>query len=136
MRKSTILVDIPANVKQVWDVVTNNDKFDWRSDLSNIKVVNDDTFVECSKNGIETEFKISDKQYCQFYSFVFGNNNMRGKWTGKFFTENDHTTKLEFTEEIEIKNFFVEILSYLFFNIKKMQRQYMKDLIQEVNRKS
>lgn len=135
MRKSVIVTEIPANIELVWDIVTDNYNTKWRSDLSKVDVLNEKEFVEYTVKGVATKFKIEAKEPMSYYEFSFGNDNMRGVWHGKFEAVNDKLTKLEFVEEISIKNPIVELLSYLFFPIKKMQEIYMKDLKQEVENK-
>lgn len=136
MRRSVIVVEIPANEKKVWDIVTDNYHTDWRSDLSKVEVLNEKEFVEYTKNDIATKFTIEAKEPYKYYEFSFGNNNMQGVWHGKFTAVSENVTKLEFVEEIKIKNPLVELISYIFFPIKKMQKTYMKDLELEVQRQN
>ena len=56
------------------------------------------------------------------------NKNFYGNWTGKFIKINDDETKCIFTEEIYIKNGIMNLLAKIFWNIKKIQEQYFKDL--------
>lgn len=135
VRKSTIIVEIPANVKVIWDIVTDNKNTTWRSDLSKVEVIDDKEFVEYTNKGVATKFTIEAKNPYEYYSFSFGNENMQGLWHGKFESINDNLTKLEFVEEITIKNKVLELLSILFFPIKKMQKQYMRDLQMEISKR-
>lgn len=45
-----------------------------------------------------------------------------------YVVETTKETKIDFTEELKIKNFFVELISYLFMNLKKLQLTYIADL--------
>lgn len=128
MRKTKIIVDIPANKKKIWDIVTDNSNTSWRSDLSKVEVLNDKEFVEYTTKGVGTKFKIEAKEPYKLYQFSFGNDNMRGNWYGRFNSLEENVTRLEFVEEIQIKNPVIELLSYIFFPIKKMQKRYMEDL--------
>lgn len=131
MRKSTIIINIPANIELLWDIVTDNTKTEWRSDLSRVEVLNDNEFTEYTTKGIATKFRITAKDSLKYYEFSFGNENMSGKWYGKFQQIDKNTTRLEFTEEIQMKNPVIELLSYLFFPLKKIQKIYMEDLQKE-----
>lgn len=128
MRTSKIIVEIPENVKEIWKVVTDNTKTNWRSDLSKVEVLNDKEFVEYTTKGIATKFKIEAKKPYKYYEFSFGNDNMKGLWIGKFEALNENLTRLEFVEEITLKSKIMELASCLFFPIKKIQKTYMIDL--------
>ena len=133
MRKSNITATFKANVSTVWDVVTNNEKYSWRSDLSKIEILGDgNKFIEHTKDGFTTYFTVTTKQEYERYEFDLENNNMKGHWIGIFTTTEDGGTKIDFTEEINIKNPFMEILSYLFMNLKKIQETYIMDLKKEL----
>jgi len=56
------------------------------------------------------------------------NKNFTGYWTGLFSVTEEGGTKIIFTEKLYIKNPVMEILSYLFMNLKKMQKIYINDL--------
>ena len=38
MKKSSIVAEFKSPIEKVWDVVTINNEFEWRSDLSNIVI--------------------------------------------------------------------------------------------------
>lgn len=135
MRKSTIIIEIPSNRELLWNIVTDNTKTEWRSDLSKVEVIGDDEFVEYTTKGIATKFRITAKDDLQYYEFSFGNENMSGVWRGRFKEIDKNLTRLEFTEEIQVKNPVMELLSYLFFPIKKIQKKYMEDLKKEAESK-
>ncbi len=133
MRKSNIIATFNANVSTVWDVVTNNEKYSWRSDLSKIEILDDgNKFIEYTKDGFTTYFTITTKQEYERYEFDLENNNMKGHWIGIFTTTENGGTKIDFTEEIHIKNPLMEILSYIFMNLRKIQETYIMDLKKEL----
>ncbi|MBD5106263.1 MAG: hypothetical protein HDT41_04720 [Lachnospiraceae bacterium] len=134
MRKSTISVTMPFNKELLWNIVTDNAKTEWRSDLSKVDILNENEFVEHTTKDIKTKFTITAKEDLEYYEFEFGNDNMSGVWHGKFFEVDKNMTQLVFTEEIQIKNPILELLSYLFFPIKKNQKKYMEDLKKEAER--
>lgn len=129
MRKSNITAVFAANVETVWKFVTDNSNYSWRSDLSKIEQAdNGKTFTEFTKQGFETSFNITVKDLYKRYEFDMQNKNFTGHWVGIFSRTESNGTRIDFTEEIKIKNPVIEILSYLFMNLKKIQLTYIKDL--------
>ncbi len=84
MKKSTIIATFTSDIEDVWRIVTDNNVYDWRSDLSKIEVINETKFYEISQEGYRTEFEITDKNSPQYYAFNLNNKNMSEKWYGKF----------------------------------------------------
>ena len=56
------------------------------------------------------------------------NKNFHGNWIGKFIKISNNETKCIFTENIYVKNKIMNLLAKIFWNIKKIQEQYLKDL--------
>lgn len=128
MRRSAAKAVICAGIEDVWSAVTNNGDYSWRSDLSRIEILDDARFVEYTKSGRQTLFTITKKEPFSKYEFDMENKFFHGHWIGTFDRINDRETKIIFTEELNIKNPVIEILSYLFLNLKKIQRTYVSDL--------
>lgn len=128
MRKSELTATFKSDINTVWNVVTNNKDFSWRSDLDRIEVLDEVNFVEYTKDGFSTCFKITIKEKPYLYKFDMENKNFNGVWVGKFRETEDGGTKITFIEEIYIKSKVMEVLSHLFMNLKKMQNTYVKDL--------
>lgn len=130
MKKSTITATFKADIKKVWEVVTNNSKYDWRSDLSKIDVSSDEnSFTEYTKDNFPTEFNITLKKPCERYEFDMTNNNMSGHWTGIFSSVNNGT-QIEFTEEVSVNNPIMNLFAGLY--LKKQQSLYIADLKKEL----
>lgn len=125
MKKSTVTATFESSVEKVWDVVTDNNNCTWRSDLSQIIVSSNNNFSEYAKNGFKTDFTITLKKPYKQYEFDMKNKNMSGHWKGVF-SQNGTGTRIEFTEEVEVKNPIMNLFvkSYL----KKQQEIYIKDL--------
>ena len=102
----------------------------WRSDLQNVKSIDENNFVEISKNGIETHFEVTDFLKYKCWAFKIENENIVGTWVGEFYSHGNKTT-LDFTEDIVSKNFFFK--PFIGFYIRKQQRRYFKDLKKELN---
>ena len=60
MAISNIKVTLLCPIEIVWDTVTNLNNFSWRSDLKDVKIIDEHNFIEISKNGIETYFRITE----------------------------------------------------------------------------
>jgi len=134
MRKSEIVATFTSDVNTVWNVVTNNEDYKWRSDIDHINILSDsDSFVEYSKGGFETKFIVTEKIECSRYEFRMENRMFTGDWTGLFFTTENGGTKIIFTENIQIINPIMELLSYLFMSLHKMQTIYVNDLKKKLN---
>jgi hypothetical protein len=129
MRRSTIVALYRADVQKVWDIVTDNANFAWRSDLADVQAAEDGrTFVETTKGCYRTTFAITRKEPFSRYEFDMENKNFSGHWTGAFSPTPDNGTRIEFTEELRVKNPLMELLSYIAMPLRKMQRAYAEDL--------
>jgi len=130
MVKSNIKAIFKSDIAKVWETVTDNKNYAWRSDLSKIEILNDGKkFVEYTKDGSPTMFTVTRKEPCSRYEFDIENKNMRGQWIG-IFTETADGTVIDFTEEVTVKNPFMKLLAGLY--LKKQQRNYVNDLKKEL----
>ena len=125
MVRSNIKATFACNVETVWDVVTSLENYQWRSDLSRIEIVSDNTFIEYTRDGYATTFTITAVEPYKRWEFDLENSNMKGHWTG-IFTENNDMIEIDFTEEITAKKFFMKPFVKGF--LKKQQKQYVTDL--------
>jgi len=132
MVSSKIKTKIDGNISDVWAIVTSLDNFKWRSDLKNIKVVDEKTFIEYSKDGFETVFTVTFFKPCEIWEFDMNNANMTGHWSGRF-SETEDGVELDFTESVEVKKWFLVPIVKLF--LKSQQRRYIRDLTEEVSRR-
>ncbi len=126
MKSATITAVFASDIKKVWDVVTDNVHYQWRSDLSKIEVSKDGSgFTEYTRDGFPTYFQITVKEPYKKYGFTMDNKNMSGHWTGLFEKEGSGT-KIIFTEEVSVKNPILNLFVTGF--LKKQQKQYVEDL--------
>lgn len=125
MAISNIKVSLPCDIQKVWEVVTALEDCAWRSDLSKIEIVNENQFIEYTKDGYATTFTITVKEPCKRYEFDMENGNMQGHWTG-IFTGKGNSTELDFTEDVAAKKLLMKpfVKGYL----KKQQELYVSDL--------
>lgn len=59
MAVSNIKVLLQCDINKAWNTVTSLEKYQWRSDLSKIEILNEKQFIEYSKDGIATTFTIN-----------------------------------------------------------------------------
>lgn len=85
MRTSTIIATLSAPPETVWDVVTNLQDTEWRSDLSRVEVSLDGRhFTEFSANGHSTSFSILEKTPYERYAFSMCSNIFPANGRGSF----------------------------------------------------
>ena len=131
MIKSNIKKEFTCDIKKLWNIITDNTKYTWRSDLSKIEIIDDKHFVEYAKNNFQTYFTITSKEYLKEYKFDIENANIKGRWIGLFKELPSGNVELDFTEEIETNNFIMKLLAKQY--LKSMQKRYMRDLEKELH---
>ena len=131
MIKSNIKKEFDCGIEKLWNIITDNTKYAWRSDLSKIEITDDRHFIEYAKNNYPTYFTITSKEYLKEYKFDIKNTNIKGKWIGIFKNLDNGNVLLDFTEEIETNNFIMKLLAKPY--LKSQQKKYMKDLEKEIN---
>lgn len=130
MIKSNIKKEFNCDIEKLWEIITDNNRYSWRSDLSKIEITDDNHFIEYSKNNYPTYFTITLKENFKEYRFDIENTNIKGKWIGIFKSLDNGNTLLDFTEEIETNNFIMKLLAKPY--LKSQQKRYMKDLEKEL----
>lgn len=128
-RISEITAYFNSNIESVWNVVTNNRDYKWRSDIERIEILNDKKeFIEYTHSGNATKFIITKNNKYSEYGFNMENKMFTGFWNGYFSETETGGTKIIFKENIFIKNPIIKILSYFLMDLKKMQNTYILDL--------
>ncbi len=102
MALSTIKAVFNHNIQDVWNVVTSLEKYQWRSDLSKIDVINEKQFIEYTKEGYATTFSVTAFEPPRRWEFDMENSNMKGHWTGIFVSKGEET-EVDFTEDVTAK---------------------------------
>lgn len=125
MAISKIKVTFQSDIQRVWEIVTCLKNYSWRSDLSKIEVINENQFVEYTKDGYQTTFTITKTEPYKCWEFDMENSNMKGHWTG-IFTETGGNTEIDFTEEVTAKKVIMKPFVKLY--LKKQQQLYISDL--------
>ncbi len=116
--------------EKLWNIITDNTKYAWRSDLSKIEIVDDKHFIEYTKNNYATYFTITKKEKLKEYKFDMENTNIKGKWTGIFKELSNGNILLDFTEEIQTNSVIMKLIAKSY--LKNQQKRYFKDLEQQL----
>lgn len=127
MAVSNIKALIPGELQKVWELVLNTENYAaWRSDLSKTEVINDEQFIEYTKDGYPTTFTVTLVDPYRRWEFDMENSNMKGHWIGIFTARGDET-EIDFTEQVEAKKLLMKpfVKSYL----KKQQAQFVADMM-------
>jgi len=117
--------------EELWSIITDNTRSEWRSDLASIEIVSDTQFIEHDTHGHSTKFTITDKDEYHCYKFSFESANMTGLWTGEL-TDEQGRVSFTSTEEVHVSNIIMKLLAKTY--LRKMQRQYMQDLRQKISK--
>lgn len=126
MAVSNIRCTLSSDIHKVWEVVLGIEQYGtWRSDLSKTEVIDENKFIEYTKEGYATSFTVTFVEPYKRWEFDMENNNMKGHWTG-IFTSRGNETEIDFTENVIPKKWFMKpfVKSYL----KKQQTQFVLDL--------
>lgn len=124
-----------SDIKKVWETVTNNLDYDWRTDIKSIEILDDNQWLEHYDNDRFTKFILKKKIAYSEYVFEMENQMFRGVWTGYFSELDSGGTKAILTEKIFIKNPIIRIISYFFWDLKKIQEVYIRDLKNKLGEK-
>lgn len=81
-----------------------------------------------------TQFYITKLEPNTFYQFEMKNKFFEGTWKGYFKKIAEEETEIIFSEQIEIFNFGIYLLSFFVLNLKKIQKKYVLDLISYLNK--
>jgi len=130
MAVSNLKATLICPIEIVWDTVTNLNDYSWRSDLKDVRIIDENNFIEITKDGIETYFKITECIKYQSWIFEIENKNIKGTWVGKFYAEGDKTI-LDFTENIVSKKSILKPFISLY--LKRQQKIYFRDLKAKLN---
>lgn len=130
MAVSNLKATLICPIEIVWDTVTNLNDYSWRSDLKDVRIIDEYNFIEITKDGIETYFKITECIKYQSWIFEIENKNIKGTWVGKFYADGDKTI-LDFTENIVSKKSILKPFISLY--LKRQQKIYFRDLKVKLN---
>ena len=132
MIKSNIKKQFSCDKNKLWNIITDNSNYKWRTDLSKIEIIDENHFIEYTKNNFPTYFTITAKEKLKEYKFDLENANLKGRWIGTFKELPNGQIELDFTEEIEVNSLIMKLLAKPY--LKSQQKRYMRDLKKELNK--
>lgn len=132
MVKSNIKKEFNCDIEKLWNIITDNTNYTWRSDLSKLEIIDDKHFIEYDKNNYPTYFTITFKVNLKEYKFNMENSNIKGNWIGRFKKLDNGNVLLDFTEEIETNSFIMKLFTKSY--LKSQQKRYMNDLEKELKK--
>ena len=124
---------IKAPSEKVFEKVTNIADQSWRSNVSEVRVVDStagrEVWVEKPKKGPDMRFRTKAKMPAKRFDIeIIDNPRFGGHWVGTFVARPDGQTEIEFTEEVVVAGLMPKLLSYAFFNIEESVETYIADL--------
>lgn len=122
--------------RTLYNIVTNNGNWTYRSDLSNLEIIEKqgetEVWEETDHKGNIIRFRTREKIPYSFYSFDMYSKIFTGYWTAHFEELPEGKSLFTATEYISVKNPLIKTLSYLFFDIGKFMQAYQEDLNKRV----
>ncbi len=121
----------------VFNIVTNNADWQYRSDLKDLKIVSTDgnkqVWDEYSKDGQVIRFSTLQFIPYTYYSFSMESKMFYGHWTSTYEETADGKTLYTATEYITMRNPLTRLLNYLFFDIGKYMEGQQNDIRGKLN---
>ena len=122
---STVTALLPYPPERVWAVVTDLDRWQWRSGLGNLERTGENGFVEYDRRGFPTHFTVTDCRPPLFWAFDLENANLTGRWTGEF-RQAEGGAQVTFTEYITPRKGWMRLFTRVY--LRRQQARYLADL--------
>jgi hypothetical protein len=121
--------DLKSPPEQVFQTVTDVGlQAAWRSDVKEIKVINQNTWTEIPKKGTPITFRTKQKVENRIFEIeIVAPENIKGYWVGTF-EARATGTKVVFKEVVTIENPFFRVFGWLFVDLDKTMKLYMDNL--------
>lgn len=127
MAISNIKAVIPGELRKGWELVLDIENYGvWRSDLSKTEVLNDNQFIEYTKDDYPTTFVVTLVEPYRRWEFDMENSNMKGHWI-RVFTDKGNEKEVDFTECLEVKKWLLKPFVKLY--LRKQQAQFVADIM-------
>ena len=124
---------IPADLKTVWQTMTDLRQTDWRSDLEKTVVLNRAQFLELDKGGRRTFFTVTQTEPGSRWVFTLENAALTGHCQVLLAPEKGGT-RLVLVQESQPRGRRWRLPLRIF--LKNRQKRYISDLVQEISREN
>jgi len=136
-RKAERTTTFSTSPEIIFNLITDNRNWRWRSNLKDVQILESiddcEIFKEVPKKGKAITFKVKSKiPYSKYEIEIIEANGFTGHWTGTFEKTDNGGTELIFSEYATIKNPFIKVLSYLFFDLGSTIDQYLEDVARAI----
>ena len=127
--KTTLIETFDVSVDELFKVVSDLDNFQWRSDLSNVHVLEDQRyFQEVSLKGQISECEITEFILNERYVVVKKSKNTRETCDMKFGIDKKGKSLIIIEDELIVLNPIIKFLSAGLFDNEKLVKAYLHDL--------
>lgn len=126
-----------APIEKVYNIVINNNDWQYRTSLDDLKVIESNNGIEVwdeISNGYTVRFKTKEKKPYSFYSFEMKSKQFIGNWSAEFEAIGQGKTRFIATESIEYKNPFIRTLAYFFINLESFMETYQNELREKLKK--
>jgi hypothetical protein len=117
---------LKSPVDQVFQLVTQvENQASWRTDIQEIRVINEQSWTEVPKKGAPITFRVKKKVDNQLFEIeIVEPRSFQGYWTGNFESVASGT-KVLFKEVITIENPFFRVMGAVFVDLNKTMDEYL-----------
>ena len=133
--KDAVCVQIKAAVRAdadtLWQIMTDNVNYAWRSDIARVEILDETNFVEYDKKNFPTFFTVIEAKPTARYVMKFENKNITGSFTG-ILREEEGGATVTLKECVRVKRLFLRLLIKPY--LKKQQKKYVAALKREAER--
>jgi hypothetical protein len=133
-QSKTIERTLKFNRAKIWKKIRDiENQKDWRKEIENIKMIETDygkeVWIEKLKQGNEIKLKTSRLKEEEVWEIQSIENQLfETSWKGSLESISENETKLVFTENFSMRNFFSKFIFYSFMNLEKMIDEYFIQL--------
>lgn len=131
MTTSNIKANIQCDIHKIWEIISAvEDYHTWRRDVAKTAVIDEQQFIEYTKDGYSTMFTVTAKQPHSRWELDVENSHIKGHWT-VVFAPKGCETEIDFTACVTAKGLFTRPTGKSVFEkmyLKKEQEQFVMDL--------
>lgn len=131
IRVVTKETEYDASVEKVFNTVTNNRDWKYRTSLDDLKIIESRGDIEIwdeFSGGNVIRFTVKDKKPYSVYSFEMESKLFKGYWIAEFESVSNEKTRFKATESIEYRYPFIKVIAFAFMNLDNYMETYQNEL--------